>query len=84
MNMVEKVARAIAEKSGWDGWDTAKTASDTLSGNDPEDEREACRVLARAAIEAYEAAKKTVDDFQVADTCAIPAAARPLKRSPTD
>ena len=50
----ERVARALAAHSGWDGWDTARDCRDTPSGNDPEDEREYWRGMADAAIKAME------------------------------
>jgi hypothetical protein len=50
MDMVEKVARALAAASE-ERWD-AKTFSETLSGNDPDEMRASYFFLARAAIAA--------------------------------
>lgn len=47
---VERAARAMAIRDGWDGWDTASHFNDTMNGCDPEDEREHYRELARAAL----------------------------------
>jgi hypothetical protein len=47
---VERAARAMAKHSGWDNWDTAKTAAHTPNGNEPEEEREYWRDLARIAL----------------------------------
>lgn len=55
---IEVAARAMALVDGWDGWDTASGFNDTLSGNDPEDERAHYRDLAAAALSAYDARRK--------------------------
>lgn len=52
---VEAAAKAIAIAQGWDGWDTAKDFGETLSGNDPEDERNGYREGATAALTAVTA-----------------------------
>lgn len=41
--MIERVAKALAVHAGWDGWDTAVGWFQTLSGNEPEEERELFR-----------------------------------------
>lgn len=43
--LVERVARKVAERDGWDKWDTAVNFNDTLNGNDPDDERDYYREL---------------------------------------
>jgi len=50
MDAVERAARAMARHAGWEGWDAAKSSASTLSGNDPDDEREHYRDLARVAL----------------------------------
>lgn len=55
---IEAAARAMALVDGWDGWDTASGFNDTLSGNDPEDERAHYRDLANAALSSYDARRK--------------------------
>jgi len=55
---IEAAARAMALVDGWNGWDTASGFNDTLSGNDPEDERAHYRDLATAALSAYDARRK--------------------------
>lgn len=47
---VERAARAMAIASDWNGWDTAKNCQHTLGGNEPEEEREHFRHLARVAL----------------------------------
>lgn len=49
---VEAAARAMATFSGWSGWDSATSCADTLSGNEPEEEREHFIALARVALTA--------------------------------
>lgn len=39
-DLVERVARKLAERDGWDKWDTAVNFNDTLNGNDPDEERD--------------------------------------------
>lgn len=46
---VERVAKAMAAHSGWDSWDTAKTCQHTPNGNEPEEERDYWREMARIA-----------------------------------
>ena len=47
---IERMARAMAKASDWDGWDTAMTVAQTPNGNEPEEEREYWRDMARAAL----------------------------------
>lgn len=47
---VERAARAMALRSGWDGWDSATTCQHTPNGCEPEEERGYWRDLARAAL----------------------------------
>jgi len=49
---IERVARALAIREGWDKWDTAKDFRDTLSGLDPKDERKYWMSAARCAYAA--------------------------------
>lgn len=52
--LIENAAKSMAIRSGWAGWDSAKDFTQTLSGNDPEEEREGWRDLARIAFNAFE------------------------------
>ena len=52
VEVVERMARAIANSEGWDNWDTAQHCGDTMHGNDPDDERNGYRDMARAALRA--------------------------------
>jgi hypothetical protein len=52
VDVVERMARAIANSEGWDNWDTAQHCGDTMHGNDPDDERNGYRDMARAALTA--------------------------------
>lgn len=47
---IERTAKAMALYSGWDKWESAKNFCDTLSGNEPEEERQYWRELAKIAI----------------------------------
>lgn len=47
---IELVARAMAIASDWNGWDTAKTCAGTLNGNEPDEERDYFRHMARIAL----------------------------------
>lgn len=58
--IIERMARAMASKSGWMRWDTATTPADTPNGNDPEVERDYWRDMARAALSAAPAAGAVV------------------------
>ena len=61
---IEKMARAMAAFEGWNSWGEAVDFNDTLSGNEPEDERQHYIALATAALAAWEAheKQKTPDD----------------------
>ncbi|RSZ60004.1 hypothetical protein HF313_14915 [Massilia atriviolacea] len=47
---IEAAAKAMALSVGWDKWDTATDFTHTHSGNDPAEERDYFRGLARAAL----------------------------------
>lgn len=53
-NLIENAAKAMAYHSGWNGWESAKNFTQTLSGNDPEEEREGWRDLAEIALSVFE------------------------------
>lgn len=50
--VVETVARTLAVHTGWTQWDTATTCGHTPNGNEPDEEREYWRDLARVALDA--------------------------------
>lgn len=54
-DLIEAMARAMALAQGWQGWDTATHFSETPSGNEPEEEREHHRDMAKAALAAIAA-----------------------------
>lgn len=47
---IERAARAMAKTHGWTRWDTATKGSHTLTGYEPEEEREKYREMARTAF----------------------------------
>lgn len=61
--IIERMARAMAKASSWDGWDTAKTPAQTPNGNDPEEERDYWRDMARAALASVPAVDEQ-EDFE--------------------
>lgn len=48
--LVERLARAMAKKSMWDGWDTATSCNHTPNGTEPEEERDYWREMAQVAL----------------------------------
>lgn len=69
---VEAAARAMAKHAGWEGWDTATDCTHTLSGNDPEDERESWRELAQVALMSVAPTRAAVAASQAAPVGELP------------
>jgi hypothetical protein len=63
-DVIEKTARAMAAHTGWSDWDAATDFTHTLSGNNPDDERDYWRDLARIAL-AQPAAAPLSDRYAV-------------------